>query len=127
MWRRIHTRRTPVYYRIDRLCLPRYEKVLCVSPDLVEQCRASGVRDSQPSGNLSSQVRDERIRMRLTNERAQRAAANQLHCDEPATLEFADLVDRDDVGMVQRGRCASFAHESLGAQHIVERSFREDL
>jgi glycosyltransferase involved in cell wall biosynthesis len=38
-----HTRRTPLYYRIDRLCLPRYERVLCVSPDLHEQCRQIGV------------------------------------------------------------------------------------
>jgi glycosyltransferase involved in cell wall biosynthesis len=40
-----HTRRTPLYYRIDRLCLPRYEKVLCVSGDLVDECRACGVAD----------------------------------------------------------------------------------
>jgi glycosyltransferase involved in cell wall biosynthesis len=38
-----HTRRTPLYYRIDRMCLPRYEKVICVSPDLVRECLAAGV------------------------------------------------------------------------------------
>jgi glycosyltransferase involved in cell wall biosynthesis len=38
-----HTRRTPLYYAVDRLCLPRYERVLCVSPDLFEQARAGGV------------------------------------------------------------------------------------
>jgi glycosyltransferase involved in cell wall biosynthesis len=38
-----HTCRTPLYYRVDRLCLPRYEHVLCVSPDLHEQCLAAGV------------------------------------------------------------------------------------
>jgi glycosyltransferase involved in cell wall biosynthesis len=38
-----HTRRTPLYYRIDRLCLPRYDKVICVSPDLERECRAAGV------------------------------------------------------------------------------------
>src|SRR5262249_31130017 len=37
------TRRTPLYYGLDRLCLRRYEKVLCVSSDLHEQCLASGV------------------------------------------------------------------------------------
>lgn len=37
------TRRTPLYYKIDRLCLPRYESVICVSEDLREQCLASGV------------------------------------------------------------------------------------
>ncbi|MCI0463330.1 MAG: glycosyltransferase [Gemmataceae bacterium] len=38
-----HTRRTPLYYAIDRLCLPRYEKVICVSQDLYEASRAAGV------------------------------------------------------------------------------------
>lgn len=38
-----HTARTPLYYRLDRLCLPRYEKVFCVSEDLVEASRAAGV------------------------------------------------------------------------------------
>lgn len=37
------TRRTPLYYRIDRFCLPYYERVLCVSPDLYEQCLTAGV------------------------------------------------------------------------------------
>lgn len=38
-----HTRRSPLYYRIDRYCLPRYEKVICVSPDLEQECLAAGV------------------------------------------------------------------------------------
>lgn len=38
-----HTSRTPLYYRVDKLCLPRYELVLCVSPDLYEECLALGV------------------------------------------------------------------------------------
>jgi glycosyltransferase involved in cell wall biosynthesis len=37
------TRRTPLYYAIDRLCLPHYDTVLCVSPDLREQCLACDV------------------------------------------------------------------------------------
>lgn len=37
------TRRTPLYYRIDRLCLPRYERVVCVSEDLLEACLTAGV------------------------------------------------------------------------------------
>jgi glycosyltransferase involved in cell wall biosynthesis len=39
-----HTRRTPLYYRVDKFCLPRYERVICVSPDLVAECRRVGVR-----------------------------------------------------------------------------------
>lgn len=38
-----YTRRTPLYFGVDRLCLPRYEHVLCVSPDLHRQCVAAGV------------------------------------------------------------------------------------
>jgi glycosyltransferase involved in cell wall biosynthesis len=38
-----YTRRTPVYYWIDRQCLPRYERVICVSQDLHERCLACGV------------------------------------------------------------------------------------
>jgi glycosyltransferase involved in cell wall biosynthesis len=37
------TRRTPLYYKIDQLCLPRYEAVLCVSEDLHQQCLDHGV------------------------------------------------------------------------------------
>ena len=38
-----HTRRTPLYYWVDRLCLPRYEKVICVSPDLHAESLRAGV------------------------------------------------------------------------------------
>jgi glycosyltransferase involved in cell wall biosynthesis len=38
-----YTSCTPLYYHIDRLCLPRYERVICVSPDLHEQALAAGV------------------------------------------------------------------------------------
>ena len=41
-----HTTRTPLYYTIDKFCVKRYERVYCVSPDLVEACRAAGVRES---------------------------------------------------------------------------------
>jgi glycosyltransferase involved in cell wall biosynthesis len=42
-----NTARTPLYYKIDRFCLKRYERVYCVSPDLVEACRAAGVKASR--------------------------------------------------------------------------------
>jgi glycosyltransferase involved in cell wall biosynthesis len=32
------TRRTPLYYWVDRACLPRYELVICVSDDLRQRC-----------------------------------------------------------------------------------------
>src|SRR5207244_2117233 len=37
------TRRTPFYYKIDELCLPRYEAVLCVSEDLYARALKLGV------------------------------------------------------------------------------------
>jgi glycosyltransferase involved in cell wall biosynthesis len=38
------TARTPLYYAIDRFSLPRYERVLCVSPDLCADALKRGVR-----------------------------------------------------------------------------------
>jgi glycosyltransferase involved in cell wall biosynthesis len=38
------TWRTPLYYRVDELCLPRYDTVICVSEDLRDRCVARGVR-----------------------------------------------------------------------------------
>jgi glycosyltransferase involved in cell wall biosynthesis len=38
-----HTTRTPLYYTIDRYCLPRYDLVICVSSDLHEAAIESGV------------------------------------------------------------------------------------
>ena len=38
-----HTRRTPLYYLIDRLTLRFYEKVICVSDDLYRASRSAGV------------------------------------------------------------------------------------
>lgn len=40
-----HTRVTPLYYALDRWALRHYERVVCVSPDLVDRCRRSGVRE----------------------------------------------------------------------------------
>ena len=37
-----HTRRTPLYYWVDRLCLAHYERVICVSADLSKQALACG-------------------------------------------------------------------------------------
>jgi glycosyltransferase involved in cell wall biosynthesis len=42
-----HTSRTPLYYAMDRWCLPKYDHVICVSEDLMEMARAQGVRDDR--------------------------------------------------------------------------------
>jgi glycosyltransferase involved in cell wall biosynthesis len=36
--------RMPLYNRLDRWCLPRYDKVICVSTDLFDECLEAGVR-----------------------------------------------------------------------------------
>lgn len=40
----VHTRRTPLYYRVDRWCLPRYDHVFAVSQDLCEAAADAGVQ-----------------------------------------------------------------------------------
>jgi glycosyltransferase involved in cell wall biosynthesis len=42
-----HGSRLELYYAVDRLCLPYYERVICVSDDLRTQCISSGVLDSR--------------------------------------------------------------------------------
>jgi glycosyltransferase involved in cell wall biosynthesis len=42
------TSRTPLYYKIDRFCMKRYERVITVSQDLSDRCLESGV----PTGRL---------------------------------------------------------------------------
>ena len=37
------TAKTPLYYKIDRFCMKRYEEVICVSQDLHDRCVESGV------------------------------------------------------------------------------------
>lgn len=44
-----HTTRTPLYYRLDRMCLPRYDRVYCVSSDLYDECRSLGIEDTRCS------------------------------------------------------------------------------
>jgi glycosyltransferase involved in cell wall biosynthesis len=39
-----HTSRTPLYYAIDRFCLPRYDRVIAVSEDLRQRCLECGVK-----------------------------------------------------------------------------------
>jgi glycosyltransferase involved in cell wall biosynthesis len=38
-----NTARTPIYYRIDKWCLPKYDRVVCVSEDLYRDSRRIGV------------------------------------------------------------------------------------
>jgi glycosyltransferase involved in cell wall biosynthesis len=63
------TRRTPLYYKIDQLCLPRYESVICVSDDLYERSRACGV-PAQRCCVIENGIDTEQFRRRQTTEEA---------------------------------------------------------
>jgi glycosyltransferase involved in cell wall biosynthesis len=63
-----HTRRTPLYYRLDRLCLPRYEAVICVSDDLRDSCLACGVPPERCVVIENGIDTDENVRRRTTAE-----------------------------------------------------------
>jgi glycosyltransferase involved in cell wall biosynthesis len=41
----LKTWKTPLYYFIDKQCLPRYDKVVCVSQDLYDDCQRLGVAE----------------------------------------------------------------------------------
>jgi len=43
------TKRTPLYYWIDRLSMKRYDQVVCVSQDLKERCEKAGIADERLS------------------------------------------------------------------------------
>ncbi len=42
-----HTSRTPLYYKIDRWCLPYYQEVIAVSDDLLEEARRIGLPEDR--------------------------------------------------------------------------------
>jgi glycosyltransferase involved in cell wall biosynthesis len=64
-----HTRRTPLYYAIDRLCLPRYERVLCVSQDLRDAALRCGVPPARCL-LIENGIDTEEYRRRLPREQA---------------------------------------------------------
>jgi glycosyltransferase involved in cell wall biosynthesis len=39
--------RVPLYVRVDKWCLPRYEAAICVSEDLAAECRGLGLADER--------------------------------------------------------------------------------
>jgi glycosyltransferase involved in cell wall biosynthesis len=45
-WVNFNTRLT-MYYKIDRVAMKWYKRVICVSPDLVERCQEAGMRDDR--------------------------------------------------------------------------------
>ena len=71
---------------------------------------AFGVRGVQRVGDLDGERADCSISIGLAADAMlQRQAFQKLHGDEGLAVLFADVVDRADVGMIQRGRGLRFA------------------
>jgi glycosyltransferase involved in cell wall biosynthesis len=65
------TQRTSLYFKLDRWCLPRYERVLCVSDDLHAHCLDAGVA-SQNCELLENGIDLEEFTRRRTRAAARR-------------------------------------------------------
>ena len=82
-----HSKKTDLYYAIDRGCLRRYERVVCVSETLLSECLAAGV----PVANCS------------LIENAIDATAYETHPDRNAAKRALGLpTDRPLIGAVGR-------------------------
>ena len=63
------TPRTRLYYRCDGWTLPRYERVICVSEDILRQCQGYGVSDAR-SILIENAIDTEQFRRSVTVESA---------------------------------------------------------
>jgi glycosyltransferase involved in cell wall biosynthesis len=82
-----HTGRTPLYYAVDRWCLPRYELVICVSADLHEAALKCGVRPER-CVLVENGIDTEEYRRRLSVEEA------KARCGVPAGRLVVGAVGR---------------------------------
>jgi glycosyltransferase involved in cell wall biosynthesis len=67
-----HTKRTPLYYSLDRMSLRHFERVFCVSEDLRESCIQAGV-DRDRCILLENGVDTESFRRTRTKDEAKKA------------------------------------------------------
>ncbi len=82
-----HSKKTDLYYAVDRACLRRYERVVCVSETLLAECLAAGV----PVSNCS------------LIENAIDASAYEANPDRTAAKQALNLpTDRPLIGAVGR-------------------------
>jgi glycosyltransferase involved in cell wall biosynthesis len=82
-----HTLRTRLYYLVDRWSLPRYERVICVSDDILQCCRKYGVTDNR-SVLIENAIDTDQFR------RLKSVAAAKEAMDWPATRFLVGAVGR---------------------------------
>jgi len=84
-----HTSRTPLYYAVDRFSLPYYHHVICVSDDLLERCKKSGVAEERLT--------------HIPNAIDERAFSRQMPpADAPLRAEYGTPPGRLVIGAVGR-------------------------
>src|ERR1700722_4041678 len=85
-----------------------------------------GVRRVQRVGNLDAQI-EQHLHFQWTpgNAVLQRHAFQKFHGDKGMSVLLADLVNRADVRMVQRGSSTSFAAETFERLRVARNVFRE--
>ena len=89
---------------------------------------AFGVRSFQPVGELNSDVKKLRdLDGLLRDAPLQRLSLEQLHGDKRTPFKFLDIVNRADVGMIQRGSRACFTPESLDGLRILGNIFGKEF
>ena len=89
---------------------------------------ALGVRLRQRVGDLRRVL--QRVRERqppAADPVGERRALDVLHGDEVDAVRLADVVDRDDVGMVQRRGRPGFLHEAPPALRVGDLVRAQDL
>ena len=77
---------------------------------------------AQPVGDLVDDVQlpDHRERHVVSNQRAERVAIDVLHGDVQLPVVVADVVDRDDVGVLETARRLGLAHEAAAQVLAVD-------
>ena len=111
------TPRTRFYYRCDRWSLPRYERVICVSDDILGECRSYGVSEEK-SILIENAIDTDQFRRSVSIEAAKErlgwppgrflvGGAGRLSDEKGFDIlirSIRDLVDRGlDVGLVIAG------------------------
>jgi hypothetical protein len=83
----------------------------------VVECRTQHFEDAQLFGESPHAAPRDQLRQCL--------ARHVLHRDERTIVVFADVVNRDDVGMVEAASRSRLARESFARHRIVEPLFEE--